>query len=136
MERQHKLVMVTRDRGIINQVMSQIKLGERLSEVMISGDKRVVIRVRVRMMIISEVRFKWIITHKLPPTISRRVFSILTSHDNMPMVLDRIISSSREKPRNHCPFVTIKPMCLHQPLLFFLRESSSVYPRVQLVKPS
>lgn len=95
-DRQHKLVMVRRYRRIINQVMGQIKLVERLSKVMMSGDKRVVItRVRVRM-IRKMLWFKWIINHELPPTVSRGVFSILTSHDNMPMVLDRVICPTRK----------------------------------------
>lgn len=65
-DRQHKLVMVRRDRRIINHVMSKVKLVDRLSKVMMSGDKRVVIRVRVRKM-----RFKGIINHEFPPTVSR-----------------------------------------------------------------
>lgn len=74
--------------------MGTLKTVERLSKVMMSGDKRVVIRVRARM--IRKLRFKWIINHELPPTVSRGVFSILTSHDNMPMVLDRVISPTRK----------------------------------------
>ena len=86
------MILVSRHSRMINQVVSQIKLVERPCKVMLSGDKRGAIRATV----IRKMRFKWIINHKLPPTVSRGVFSILTSHDNMPMVLDRVISPTRK----------------------------------------
>lgn len=46
----------------------------------------------------------------LSSLINTGLLSVLSSHDDMPMVLHSIISPSREEPCNHGPFVAIKSM--------------------------
>lgn len=60
----------------------------------------------------------------------------LTSHDDVPVVLDGVVSAAREKPCDDGPSVPVNPVRRQQPLLFLFCERPSVDSRIQLIEPS
>lgn len=68
--------------------------------------------------------------------VKSRPLSTSSCHDHMPMILDRVVSTTWEKPCDDGPSVPMNSVRSKEPFFFLWGEGAAIDPWVQLIEPS